>query len=532
VTSVASEGKPRDGLHGFARLWIPIEIPQDAVLVLATLVRADAARLRITVTAEGQPGQVLLDERQSAGEPIPRRLPLATFAGKLVRLELVVAEGRADDVVWLAPRILLPKTAARPRPAPAKNVVLLVADALRADKLPMYADSRVRVPNIAKAAAETGVTFLVTQAASPSSPPPHASIQSGCVPRKHGILGDKSKVTPDTPMVSAILAKAGLATLFVGDAGFAMNRLKPASTWSEFHMPGREGKGGDCQAIIKQIFDFADRQAGRPFFAAAVAMEAHTAYLYHPGTTEHYFDGPWDDEIGKRPDGVQLTAIVSGKLKMTPARWAQLKGLYDGEVEHLDGCFGALLDGLKTRGLAESTAVVLLADHGEGFLEHGSMGHAYGQYAELTHVPLLLFAPGVGRGQKIATVVSHADVVPTILDLLGVAPDPRVQGESLLPLILRDGAWVPRVAPAEYGRSYSLRSRGLHYIVDYGGKESLYELAADPAEKTDLKESRPLALRYFRDLAGFYLAHRAAWHTPTWGTLNNHKAGFADGEGK
>jgi arylsulfatase A-like enzyme len=260
---------------------------------------------------------------------------------------------------------------------------------------------------------------------------------------------------------------------------------------------------------------------------SSVAFEAHTPYLYHQGTTEHYYDGPFDDAIGKRPDGVILTAIVGGKLKMTPERWGQLKGLYDGEVEHFDGCFGLLMSGLGERGLLDHTPVVLLADHGEGFLEHGSMGHAYGQYAELTHVPLLIFAPGLGRGQKIDTVVSHVDLVPTIIDLMGLPPDERVQGESLLPMIQREGPWVPRVVPSEYGRSYSLRSLGLHYVVDYGGKEYLYDLVADPTEKTEVKDKRPLALRYFRDLAGIYLAHRAKWRTASWGTLNNHRPGFA-----
>jgi arylsulfatase A-like enzyme len=326
--------------------------------------------------------------------------------------------------------------------------------------------------------------------------------------------------------VSAILAKAGIATMFVGDAGFAMNRLKPVSTWTEFHQPNQEHKGGDCKAVVDEILAFADRQAGKRFFASAVAFEAHTAYLYHPGVTEHYYDGPFDEAIGKRPDGVQLTAIVRGKLKMTPARWAQLKGLYDGEVEHLDECFGMLTKGLAERGL-DDTPIVLLADHGEGFFEHGSMGHAYGQYAELTNVPFLLFAKGLGQGQKIPTVVSHIDVVPTIVDLMGVPADERVQGESLLPLMLREGPWVPRVQPSEYGRSYSLRSRFLHYTVDYGGQEALYDIAVDPTEQTDVKDRRPLALRYFRDLAGLYLAHRADWRTPTWGTLNNHRAGFA-----
>jgi arylsulfatase A-like enzyme len=506
---------------------MPIEIPQDGWLVVGTAATSGAAHFQISVTAEDQPTKVLLDEKQDPGSLRQRRRDLTEFSGKLVALEFAIPSGRQGDAAWVAPRILLPKAGALARPRPARNLVMLIADALRADKLPMYADTRVRTPNILKAVQAAGVTFTSTQAASPSSPPSHASIQSGCMPRVNGILGDKSKVNPGTPMISAILAKAGIATAFVGDASFAMRRLQPASTWNEFHQPNAEGKGGDCSAVIKQILTFADKQEGKRFFVSAVAFEAHTPYLYHQGTTEHYYDGPMDPAIGTRPDGVILTAIVGGRLKMTPERWGQLKGLYDGEVEHFDECFGALTEGLKSRGLGDNTDVVLLADHGEGFLEHGSMGHAYGNYAELTNVPLVWFLPGLGHGQKISTVVSHTDVVPSILDVLGAPPDPRVQGESLLPMIQRQGPWVPRVMPSEYGRSYSLRARSLHYVVDYSGNESLYDTATDPSEKTAINAKRPLALRYFRDLAGIYLAHRAHWRVPTWGTLNNHRAGFA-----
>jgi len=527
VAKVQVAGQERDCLTGFSHLMMPIEVPKDSWLVVATAATVGPARFQVSLTAEGQPANILLDDKQATGSVRERRLSLAEFSGKLVALELSIPEGRPGDAAWVSPRILLPKATVQPRPQSARNLVMLVADALRADKLPMYADSRVRTPNIVKAVQATGVSFTSTQAASPSSPPSHASIQSGCMPRVNGILGDKSKVNPGTPMVSAILAKAGLATDFIGDASFAMNRLKPVSTWNEFHMPNAEGKGGDCSAVVKLILAFADKQAGKRFFVSAVAFEAHTPYIYHQGTTEHYYDGPMDPAIGTHPDGVILTEIVGGKLKMTPERWGQLKGLYDGEVEHFDECFGALTEGLKSRGLGDNTDIVILADHGEGFLEHGSMGHAYGNYAELTNVPLVFFLPGLGRGQKIPTVVSHTDVVPTILDVLGVEPDPRMQGESLLPMILRQGPWMPRVMPSEYGRSYSLRARSLHYVVDYSGNELLYDTAADPSEKTEINSRRPLALRYFRDLAGIYLAHRAHWHEATWGTLNNHRPGFA-----
>jgi hypothetical protein len=522
ATTLSAGGKNRPALKGFSRMLLPVEIPQDGWLALGTF---GTGHFEVAVAAENRPAKLLLDEKQTAPATSERRLSLAEFAGKLVVLELAIREGAAD-AAWIAPRILLPKVAVSPRPRPIRNTILLVADALRADKLPMFANSRVRAPNIGKSAEATGISFTTTQAASPSSPPSHATIQSGCMPRKSGILGDKSKLNPGTPMVSALLAKAGIATEFVGDASFAMKRLLPASTWNEFHMPNAEGKGGDCSAVIKQILAFADREGDKRFFVSAVAFEAHTPYIYHEGTTEHYYSGPMDPAIGKSPDGVILTAIVGGKLPMTPERWGQLKGLYDGEVEHLDGCFGALTAGLASRGLADKTDIVLLADHGEGFLEHRSMGHAYGQYAELTHVPLTFFLPGLGHGQKIDTVVGHIDVVPTILDRMGVETDPRLQGESLVPMMSRQGPWMPRVMPSEYGRSYSLRARDLHYVVDYGGNESLFEVTADADEKTDVKDARPLALRYFRDLAGIYLAHRAEWNTAAWGTLNNQRAGF------
>ena len=521
--ALSAGGKSPASLGAWPKLARLIEIPKDGWFVATTATGEASRRFRASITPETGPATVLFDEEQPAQTKRDRKVALAAFAGQLVTLELAVLGGNPSEDAWLSPRVLLPKVAMLPRPAPLKNAILVVADALRADKLPMYATTTVRTPNITQAAKESGVTFLSTQAASPSSPPSHAAIQSGCMPRQNGILGDTSKPTPNTPMVSAILGKAGFGTAFVGDNGFAMNRLKPLAGWTSFHQPNAEGKGGDCQAVVKGILGFADEQvkASKRFFVSSVAFEAHTAYLYHPGTTEHYFSGPFDEAIGKKPDGVVLSAIVGGKLPMTPARWAQLKGLYDGEVEHLDGCFGALRQGLVERGMDKDTALVLLADHGEGFLEHKGMGHAFGHWAELTNVPLIFFLPGLAKGTTIETVVSHVDVVPTLVDLMGLPPDPRVQGESLLPLLSRQGAWVPRVMPSEYGRSYSLRSKSFHYLVDYSGKESLYDIASDPAEKVDVLEKRPVALRYFRELAGFYLATRGKWKTPVHGTLNN-----------
>lgn len=529
----SANGKP--ALAGFRRASILLEIPRQSWLLFESVAVQAPAQLKVVLRPEGEAAQTLLDETQAPGAWKARHISLAAHAGKLVALDFLVPSG---DVQWAAPRILLPAATSLPRPKPARNLVLFVADALRADVLDLYnPKTKVQTPRMREAAKKSGVVFMNAQAASPSSPPSHASIQSGTYPRSNGILENKTKLNPGTPMISAALAAHDIATGYYGDNSFAMGRLKPASKWTAYHQPSQEGKGGGCPTLIKMMLGFADDQikADKRFFLSSIAFEPHTAYIYHPGITEHYVKGEFDPAIGKSPDGVVLTAIVKGSISMTPARWQQLRGLYDGELEFMDGCFGSLLDGLKERGVADSTAIVLLADHGEGFFEHGSLGHAYGHWFEVTQVPLIFWAPGLKAARIPAEVVaSHVDVAPTILDLMGLPPEPRMQGESLLPIVLRQGPWVPRVVPSEYGRSYSIRATNLRYIVDYGGKETLFDTVADPLEKTDVKDKRPMAWRYVRDNAGFYLAHRARWQSVKWGTLNNHTAEFvkATAEGK
>jgi arylsulfatase A-like enzyme len=270
-------------------------------------------------------------------------------------------------------------------------------------------------------------------------------------------------------------------------------------------------------------------RAKKRFFISALAYDTHVPYRYHEGITDRYFSGPFAGPIGKRASGHFLVKIAAGKVPMNDSRWAQLKALYNGEVEYMDRCFGQLLDGLEKLGQLDRTAIVFTSDHGEGFGEHGRVGHAYGLQAELVDVPLVILAPGLHDGAlKIRTASSHLDLVPTVLDLLRVEPDPLIQGRSLIPLIQRQGSWTPRVVPMEYGKAYGLRSWRFRYRVGYHGEESLFDLKKDRLEQVDIKNKHPLVLRYFRDLAGLHLAFRSDWRMSTWGTLNRHGQGFLE----
>jgi arylsulfatase A-like enzyme len=517
VAPVAIGGATREALAGFSRMAIYLEVPPTASLVLD--VGAERATpVSITAHPIGGAPTTLLDTTTAAGVWTHHRISLAALAGEVVRLEL------SGAAAWAGPRIALAAAPVAARPAPYRNVILVVVDALRADRLATYnPGTRVKTPRITAETAARGVAFLNNQAASPSSPPSHGSIQTGIMPRVHGVNSDDGQLVVGTPQISTQVEAAGIAAGYYGNNTFGMARLEAPGRWTEFHHMAREGFGFDCTALIPAMLEFAETQAkaGKRFFLSSLPYEPHVPYRFHDGITEKYYAGPWDPKVGKAFSGSQLRGTPTAQQQR------QIEGLYDGEVEYFDACFAALLDGLAARGLADTTAVVLTSDHGEGFWEHGRRGHAYGHFAELTNIPLVVFAPGlVASGRTVETVTSQLDIAPTILDLMGVAASDRIQGQSLVPMMLRDGPWIPRVMPLEYGRSYALRARGWKYVVDYGGNETLFDLASDPGELADVAGSNAPALRYMRDIAGFMLAHRSAWRMESWGTFDNHSSAF------
>ncbi len=513
-------GTTRSALVGCTTLRLYQEIPEGARLTLAST--GGPAHLSVRAIPESGAARSLLEATVPAGVFTEHVAPLGELANQLVVLEIATDAPAASTIAFVEPRLQLADAPTRPRPAPSPHGILFVVDALRSDRLTTYGETRVHTPALSTAARKQGVVFLRSQAASPSSPPSHASIQTGMAPRGHGVGGDTGQPGPGTPSLSAALARAGLSTAYVGNNGFGMNRLAKISTWK------KQAKASDCFGLVKATLDFARGEiaAGRRFFVSMLPMDVHTPYRWRDRYTPHYFDGTFDDKIGRSPDGVVLGAIMTAKLEMTDARWAQLKAQYDGGVEMVDACLGKLQDGLGALGVADQTAIIVTADHGEGMFEHRKLGHAFGLWAELGNVPFVMLAPGLPP-RVLDLVVHHADLAPTMLDLLGVPAEPRMQGESLLPVALREGPPMPRVGWLEFGRSYALKTRMLRYFVDYGGKERLYDELADPTDQQEIQDRRPVALRAMRDLGGLYLAFRGKWRA-SWGTLYDQRPGMLE----
>ncbi|HVV82768.1 MAG TPA: sulfatase-like hydrolase/transferase, partial [Kofleriaceae bacterium] len=387
-----------------------------------------------------------------------------------------------------------------------------------------YGPTRIKTPRLTAAAAR-GTVFLHNQSMAPSSPPSHSTIQTGVIPRVHGVTGDTGTIADGTPVLSAILSAAGLMTTYAGDNDFAMGRFRTIGHWDRFAAPIFAGGGKDCAPIIAEALKAAAaaRDAHRRFFVSLLPIETHVPYRFHPGITEAYYSGTFGKPFGKQVSGHDLARIAGGSLAMDADRWAQLRAYHDGEVEHFDGCYGQLEDGLRAAGVLDRTAIVIASDHGEGLGERGGkVGHAYSLHRELVATPLVIVGGVPVTHVDVAT--SNLDLAATVLDLLGQPADPRMQGASLLPLTVEPVA-IPRIVASEYGRSFALQATRWHLVVGYAGEASLHDVVADPEEVTDRSADAPIALRALRDAAGLYLSHRKEWHEASWGGLADLRPG-------
>lgn len=184
----------------------------------------------------------------------------------------------------------------------------------------------------------------------------------------------------------------------------------------------------------------------------------------------------------------------------------QPRDLYDNEVHYTDALVGELIDWTRTQPWSGRTAVIITADHGEGFGEHNQFRHAYELWESLIKVPLIICVPEAPPGRS-SVRRSHIDLAPTIADLMGLPETPKFRGRSLLPEVF--GAEVePRTIVADLARSDLMDKRRAvidkrgYKIIAFGDDRSveLYNLESDPAEENDLSETRPEELERMKQV--------------------------------
>ena len=428
---------------------------------------------------------------------------------------------------------------------PAPNILLIVLDTVRADRLSLYGYDRDTTPNLARLA-RRGVRFDRARSTAPWTLPSHASMFTGRWP--HELEVERHfRLDATYPTLAEFLRDRGYATVgvvanqfFCGSGsglgrGFTdyrvfsvtpgeilrsstlgwllavvadRTRVELVSRFQDDVMSGvsLEFRRKDAKGVNQEFLDWLEGHDGRPFFAFLNYFDAHDPYLVPEGTRKHFGKAPRSRaEIALLRDWQKLDYKTLG-----PEAIELASDSYDDCIAALDRELGVLFDELTRRGVLERTMVIITSDHGEQFGEHGGFRHAASLYGSEVHVPLLIFAPeGVPAGRVVRTPVSLRDLPATVVDLLGwqdTSPFPgsslartwETQGDRgrapadppLSELGMPDGPSGEKFAKVTHSDPLkAIVDEGKVYIRHAGGREELYDIEADPTESLDLSTS-------------------------------------------
>jgi arylsulfatase A-like enzyme len=215
---------------------------------------------------------------------------------------------------------------------------------------------------------------------------------------------------------------------------------------------------------------------------------------------------------------------VSFMLSRTPAPerdQQRLAAIYASDVSYQDAQLGRLLDKLEAWGVLDDTMIVLAADHGEEFWEHGIAGHGGSLREVVVHTPMLIYYPPLFPRAVIDQGVEGIDLYPTMLDALGAEIPSTLQGESLLPLAQGHGRRYPRLTIASHWEAaWAGRLDRWKLIVENDGDARLWDVVADPLHRTEV-EGHPLERRFVTDAFSLARVYEKPWRKQTWGNAAN-----------
>ncbi len=434
--------------------------------------------------------------------------------------------------------LLAAALACAPTPTARRQAVLVVVDTLRRDALGCYAPAgKSRTPHI-DALAAAGTRFDQAISTSGWTLPSVASLLTGTWPSVHKALGKHTRLTPisdDVPTAAELLSAAGVATGAVANAAFLSPMLGLQRGFEVFdHSPAFNRNLRRAVPSVDAGLEFVSRHADDDFFLVLHLFDPHLDYDPPPG-----FEVEGQERMGFAdvqalcPQSEDGARVVRGAP--SDADRARIRALYDAEVTYVDAAVGRLLAALEELGIRDQTLVVLTADHGEEFWEHGGFEHGHALYEELVRVPLIVDPPaGAGPSggamgsasleSAVDAQVRVLDVMPTVFELFGLPAPESFVGASLLPL-MRGTTRSSRLAWSEStlygGEQRALRDERYTYVVRprprLAAIEELYDWRTDPLETRNLASSNPDALaRMRRSFARFSaeLEERAASTRP------------------
>ena len=376
------------------------------------------------------------------------------------------------------------------------NILLVTVDTLRADHLGSYGYAAAQTPALDRLAAR-GLRFAQAATVAPLTLPAHSSLMTGTFPAYHGVrdnggfyLGD-DQVTLAGTLRAAGYRTGGFVSAFVLDRrwgiGQGFDRYYDDFDLAKYRLDvGLDAVQRPGSEVVSKAIEWLDQDATRPFLA--------WVHLYEP-------HAPYDP-----PESI--------RVRFPPT----MIGAYDAEIATADIQVGRLIDHVAAAGRLDRTVVVVLGDHGESLGEHDEEQHGFFVYDATVRIPLIVAAPGVAS-RVIGDQVRIVDVMPTILELLGVETPKPVQGRSLLPLargerldlVALSETWYPR---HHYGWSEltAIRDGRYHFIA--APRRELYDTQTDPGETHNLADVNRNGADIQAQALQAFVARTSATHAP------------------
>lgn len=492
------------------RFHVPGAAPK---LGLAWGARLAGTPLSLLVRADGDLPPLRDELSGEAATWQEKVVDLSAFAGQDVELTLSTGDawpqGQVAGVAELALYSDAPQDGARAPAAPqthAKNVLIYLIDTMRYDKFSFYNDkTTVATPNI-DAFAQDATIFDHAYDNENWTKPSCATILSGLYPDTHKTKEDSSKLPERVVTISEHLRAQGFKTGSFIANGYVSNAFGFDQGWDFYTNYIREYKNTDVDRVVKDALGWIDKQKDTRFFAYVHTIDPHVPYSPPREWREKYWDKPYNGPIRAQSTGDQLAKIKDGSMKLSDVDKKYLEALYNGEVAFNDHHFGEMIQGLKDRGLYEDTVIILVADHGEEFWDHGAVGHGHSLYEEMIHAPMILRYPNkVPTGRRVSHVVQMVDVAPTLYDAAGVAPNAEVEGVSFLPVVDGIGEPRPYLAASDFLYGFKSFRAGRHKWITGGRGGKVFDVIADRNEKKDLLKRAHIGRAHVRGLAGLFL---------------------------
>jgi len=389
---------------------------------------------------------------------------------------------------------------------PPRGILFVTIESLRADHVSGLGYGRATTPRLDELAA--GAT-LYPQASSTTSwtLTSHASLFTGLYPGAHRVIEPRDRLVDGATTFAELLRDRGWQTAGLVSGPYLCRPFgldQGFESWDDSLSPDfdRIDEAPTNPAVEAAILHFLDappgapRDASRPFLLFAYLWDPHYSYL--PPSP---FDARFVPPNAVRFDLRHFDTNERIRATMPQGELDYLISQYDGEIGATDAMLGRVFDALRAKGLWDEMAIVVTADHGEEFFDHGQKGHKRNLYAESLHVPLWIKEPGQRAARRDERVVNGVDLFPTLLELAGVEYDGPCHGRSLLEpaddaratfheltttwyFTQPDG----RVKRSDVWSSVRRGDRQLFTIDFFDGRheERLYDVAHDPQQKSKL----------------------------------------------